>query len=160
MVRKPERTHLFQRGGPRPVQPRSTISLVVLLGIVIVAILMLFRLGGRSGEPQLTGPDLGPDTLAVARPAAGDLAELERAVAAVERAAAGLTGTDSTAAALADRLVREIAARGGRVEHVVGRPSAPWQVALVPVERDRLVRVEGYAEDLQLPAFVAEVPLR
>lgn len=160
MAKRPERTHLFQKGGPRPVQPRSMASLLVLLAIVVVSILLLLRLGGRDGVPQLMGPDLDSDSLVAARAAAATMADLERAVTGVELVAARLPASDTTAAAFADRLVQELESRGGTVGFVIGRPTRAWQVALVPVEGDRLVRVEGYASDFQLPALVAEVPVR
>jgi len=44
-----------------------------------------------------------------------------------------------------------------RTKYVLGKPTGPWQVALVADERRKRVRVEAYGKDLEKPIIVREL---
>ncbi|MEO0533306.1 MAG: hypothetical protein AAF215_05515 [Cyanobacteria bacterium P01_A01_bin.123] len=44
------------------------------------------------------------------------------------------------------------------VEYVLHQPNAPWQVVLVPLDDQNLVRIEAYGEDLSVPLIQKEFP--
>lgn len=139
---------------PQPIRPRGTRTLLFLLLLVLGGMWLLAR-SARDAVLDVTRPLERAEE--ASRP---DPAALERAVLAVESYAARLPEDERAPGRAAERLAGELNASGQHpVRFVVGEPSAPWQVALVPLEDVGAIRVEGYAQELRLPDFMTEVSL-
>ena len=146
---KAARTHLMNPGSlPQPVRPRSPLVLLVLLIAISAGIYLLFRSTAVPDAPRIEPTSVvGAD----GRPA------LERAFFAAEGAINNAPA--GTAAEAAQHAVRTLNAGREGIRYVLERPTAAWQVALVPVEPN-MIRVEAYGTSLGLPVLMTEVALR
>jgi len=101
---------------------------------------------------------------------------LERAVMAVEgtfssmtdagyiewtptKAAIELVRTMTAAEKLTPEEAKEFGLRASPAptRYVIGKPTGPWQVVLLPDEAHKLVRVEGYGADVERPLIVRQI---
>jgi hypothetical protein len=43
--------------------------------------------------------------------------------------------------------------------YVTGEATKPWQIVLIPLDDQKIIRVEGYAESLDKPFITEEIPV-
>ena len=142
------RSHLMNPGAvPPPIRPRSPFALLILLLVICGGIYLLLR---SPADPRRA--DVEPTSVV----ATENMTALERAFHDAEPAIRAAPAAD--AAATARHAAQSLNARVEGIRYVLDRPSAAWQVVLVPVDLD-VIRIEAYATSLDLPALMTEVVL-